>query len=391
MSAPLDGVRVLELGQIITAPLAGMMLADLGADVLKIENPEGGDPFRAFRGGAYSPHFTAYNRNKRSMTLNLRAREGRDIALRLIERADVLLDNFRPDVLPRLGLGPAVLQRTNPRLIHASITGFGADGPYVERPAFDTVGVALSGMGSLFFDAEHPDVRGPTIVDNVSGMYAAYGILGALYERARTGAGRRVEVNMLEAAIAFMPDPFANYHQLGLPQGPYSRSSSSQSYALRCTDGKLIAVHLSSLQKFWQGLVRAIERPELETDPRFLTRMDRLANYLVLRGELAASFAKRDRADWMARLAAEDVPFAPVNDVSDVASDPQVQHLGVFHELEHPTQGRQKAIRRPVRIDREREPLCAAAPTLGEHTERVLADLGIGKEECERLRGGGVV
>ncbi len=388
---PLEGVRVLELGQIITAPLAGMMLADLGAQVIKIENPQGGDPFRSFRGGQYSPHFTAFNRNKRSITLNLQHAEGKAIALKLIAGSDVLLENFRPDVMARLGLDTATLASTNARLIHASITGFGADGPYVERPAFDTVGTALSGMGSLFFDPDDPQVRGPTIVDNVSGMYTAYGILGALFERVRTGKGRRIEVNMLEAAMAFMPDSFANFHQLDLPQGPYSRSSASQSYALRCGDGKLVAIHLSSPEKFWQGLTRAINRPALAKDPRFATRMDRVQNYQVLREVLAESFLARKQDEWIRLLSAEDVPCAPVYGLGEVENDPQVRHLETFYATTHPTQGPQIGIHRPVRIDGGRGPIDGAAPTLGEHTAAVLKELGYGAEEVATLRGSGVV
>ncbi len=388
---PLEGVRVLELGQIITAPLAGMMLADLGAQVIKIENPHGGDPFRSFRGGQYSPHFTAYNRNKRSITLNLQHAEGKAIALKLVAGTDVLLENFRPDVMGRLGLDAVTLAAANPRLIHASITGFGAGGPYVERPAFDTVGMALSGMGSLFFDSDDPQVRGPTIVDNVSGMYTSYGILGALFERVRTGKGRRIEVNMLEAAIAFMPDPFANFHQLDMPQGPASRSSASQSYALRCSDGKMVAIHLSSPEKFWEGLTRAMGRPDLRSAPRFATRMDRMQHYQALREELAKTFLTRPRDEWIRLLAAEDVPSAPVYDLSEVEQDPQVRHLETFYAMTHPEQGPQIGIHRPVRIDGERGPTDAAAPTLGEHTAAVLRELGYGEEEVVRLRGSGVI
>ena len=203
MAAALNGVRVLDLGQMITGPLTARLLADMGASVVKIENPEGGDLFRAFRGGRYGGSFISYNRNKRSLTLNLRHAEGKAIALKLIAQADVLVENFRPEVMARLGLDRDTLAVVNPRLIHASITGFGADGPYAQRPAYDTVGIALSGMGSLFFDPEDPQVCGPTLADNVTGMTACQGILGALYERSRTGSGCRVEVNMVEAMIAF--------------------------------------------------------------------------------------------------------------------------------------------------------------------------------------------
>lgn len=391
MATPLDGVKVVELGQMVTGPLATRLLADMGASVIKIENPEGGDLFRAFRSGRYSGNFICYNRNKRSLTLNLRHTEGKAIALKLIAQADVLVDNFRPGVMARLGLDWDTLTAANPRLIHASVTGFGADGPYAQRPAYDAVGIALSGMGSLVFDPEDPQVSGPTLADNITGMTACEGILGALFERERTGKGCRIEVNMVDATIAFMPDPFSNYYKTGEAQGLHTRSSVSQSYALRCSDGKLIAVHLSSPDKFWRGLLRAIERPELGADARFTERMDRAKHYQILRAELAQSFAQRPLAEWVARLSAEDVPFAPVYSIEEVEQDPQVRHLGTFYEIEHPTQGWQKNIRPPVRFNGERGLVHSAAPTLGEHAEAVLAELGIGGDEIARLRAAGVL
>ena len=263
MTAVLKGVKVVELGTMITAPLAAMMLADLGAEVVKVENPKGGDPFRSFRGGIYSPHFVAYNRGKRSVKLDLRTEDGRAALLKLLARADVLIENFRAGVMERLGLTPDVVQAANPRLIHCSITGFGADGPYSARPAYDMVGVALSGIGSLLLDPESPQALGPTIPDNATGMYACYGVLGALFDRERTGKGRRLDVNMLESAIAFIPDPMANYTRVGTLSGPLTRVAASQSYALRCGDGKLIGLHLSSQPKFWEALIKALGRPDL--------------------------------------------------------------------------------------------------------------------------------
>ena len=195
MTEVLKGVRVVELGTMITAPLAGMMLADLGAEVIKIEHPQGGDPFRSFRGGQYSPHFVAYNRGKRSMQLDLGNEAGAAVLHKLLARSDILIENYRAGVMDRLSIGAGSLATTNPKLIHCSITGFGASGPYSGRPAYDSVGLALSGIASLFLDPENPQACGPTIPDNATGMFACYGILGALYERERTGRGRRVEVN----------------------------------------------------------------------------------------------------------------------------------------------------------------------------------------------------
>jgi len=389
--APLEGIRVVEMGTVITAPLAAMMLADLGADVIKVEKPGEGDPFRSFRGSDYSPNFTAYNRNKRSLVLNLRESEGRAIFQKLISAADVLVENFRPGVMERMGLGAETLAAANPRLIHASITGFGADGPYSARPSYDTVGAALSGMTSVFTDERFHDLRGPTITDNVTGMYAACGILGALMRRTQTGRGGRVEVNMLEASVAFIPDLFANYLQLGIAQTPYTRAASSQSYVVRCADGMLLALHLSSPQKFWHALVTAIEQPDLAGDSRFATRIGRVANYLELKTVLDEAFARRDRADWIAQLEHGDVPHAPVLAIGEVGQDPQLVHLGTFGEVTHPEKGTLPTIHSPVTLDRARAPIRRAPPTLGEHTDAILSELGYSARQCEALRTGGTV
>src|SRR5688572_16970515 len=220
MGGVLDDVRVIELTTMITGPLAGMLLDDLGASVVKIENPDGGDPFRYFRGGLYSGHFIAYNRNKRSLSLDLRSPRGKEILLDLVKRADVLIDNFRHGVLDRLSFSDDSLREANPRLIHASITGFGRDGPYANRPSYDAVAQSLSGVLSQFVDPQSPQVGGPTLSDNITGFYCAYGILGALHERERTGKGRRIETSMLEATIAFAPDAFVNHKRYGVPVGP---------------------------------------------------------------------------------------------------------------------------------------------------------------------------
>ena len=385
MTAVLQGVRVIELGTMITAPLAGMMLADLGAEVIKVEPPTG-DPFRSFRGGQYSPHFVAYNRGKRSIKLDLRQDAGRDALLKLIARADILLENYRAGVMTRLGLGPDVLASTNPKLIHCSITGFGPDGPYSERPAYDMVGLALSGIASLLLDPEKPQTSGPTIPDNATGLFACSGILGALYERTRTGRGRRVEINMLEAAIAFVPDPFANHTQLAIKNDPITCVASSHSFEFRCTDGKLLAVHLSSQPKFWEGLLVAIGRTELAQDARFATRDARIENFVELTHVLGETIVTKPRAHWMTLLEANDVPFAPVHNIEDVLDDPQVKHLGTFHTQHHPTQGDIVAIHRPVTIDGAREAHNLPAPTLGEHTGAVLAELGYSDGDIAKLK-----
>ena len=391
MTKVLKGVRIVELGTMITAPLAGMMLADLGAEVIKIEHPQGGDPFRSFRGGQYSPHFVAYNRGKRSMKLDLRNEAGAAVLRKLLARSDILLENYRAGVMDRLSFGAESIAATNPKLIHCSITGFGSSGPYSGRPAYDSVGLALSGIASLLLDPENPQPCGPTIPDNATGMFACYGILGALYERERTGRGRRVEVNMLEAAISFIPDPFANHTQNGIKNDPLTRVASSHSFAFRCADGKLLAIHLSSQPKFWEGMLMAIGRTELADDERFAVREARIKNYVELTHVLAKIFVTRPRAEWMAQLEAEDVPFAPVHNIPEVIDDPQIKHLETFETLRHPTEGDIVSIRRPVRIDGARDGSGLPAPTLGQHTNEVLLELGYDQLGLDKLRAASVI
>lgn len=377
MKDALTDITVIELGTVLTAPLCGMMLADLGARVIKVEHPEGGDPFRRHDGRFYSPHFAAYNRNKESIQLDLQSAEGREDLARLVRQADVLIDNFRAGVLPRLGFTDDRLKSLNPGLIHCSITGFGATGPYRDRPCYDAVATALSGLASQMLDPAAPSVGGPTLSDNITGMYAAYGILGALQARARTGEGARVEVNMLEASIAFSPEGFSQYTSKGAVPSIRSRVAISQSFAFRCADGRLLSLHLSSVEKFWRAFTQAIEHPELLEDPRFATPALRTRHYEELTDLLAPILLTRGSGDWAQRLEAQDIPFATVNSVPEVMADPQVEHLGVFFEVDHHIQGRQTCIHRPVRINGERGPAERAAPALGEHSETIRREFGL--------------
>ncbi|HZT51117.1 MAG TPA: CoA transferase [Stellaceae bacterium] len=371
----LEGVRVIELGAFITAPLAAMMLADLGADVVKVEPPDG-DPFRRGHGGMYGATFLAYNRNKRSLVLDLAAAADQQKLAGLVARADVLVDNYRPGVLARLGLDSAALLRRHPRLVHCSITGFGTTGPYRDRPAFDAVGQALSGIAGLFIDPDEPHCFGPTITDNVTGMYACTGILAALIERGRTGRGRRIEVNMLEASMAFIHDAYTNFTRAGIVGDRFSRVSRSQSIAVRCGDGALLALQLSTREKFWLELCRALAAEDLAADPRFKNHQARVANFRALETALGARFATRPRADWIQRLEATDVPFAPIHRLPDALEDPQVRALGTVLPLEHPKEGAVVTIASPVLVDGARaRPRSAAPPLLGEHTAELLAEL----------------
>jgi crotonobetainyl-CoA:carnitine CoA-transferase CaiB-like acyl-CoA transferase len=373
----LKGVRVVEQGAFISGPCAAMLLGDLGAEVIKVERPDGGDPFRAFHGALYSPHYQGYNRNKRSIALDLTNPDDRRVFTGLIERADVFIQNFRPGVAERLGFGAAELQARNPRLIYCSITGFGDSGPYVDRPAYDTVAQAMSGYLSLMLDPAQPRMTGPAVADTLTGLYAAYGILGALYERERSGTGRTVDVSMIAAMAHFCIEPFANLFASGASPGPYGRAAVAQAHVYRCADGKLLALHLSSPEKFWTGLIAAIERPDLADDPRFNPRGRRVAQHEALIAELRPVFAARPRAEWMARLERCDVPFAPVYELDEVLGDPHVRDLGLEIAVDHPTEGRFRSIRTPIVYDGERDAAILPPPTLDEHGAAIRAALEV--------------
>ncbi len=372
----LQGIRVVELGNFITGPLAAMMLADLGAEVIKVERPEG-DPFRRGHGSTYGPAFVAYNRNKKSVVIDTHAPEGRADLLALIDTADVLIDNFRPGVIEKLGLAPDVLRARNPRLIQCSITGFGAKGPYRDRPAFDTVGQALSGVASFLIEPDAPESFGPTVADNATGMYAAYGVMGALVERGRTGLGRRIEVNMLESAMAFIQDAYTNFTMAGIVGSKYSRIVRSQCFAFRCADDRLIGIHLSTTEKFWRELVETLGATELLEDERFRTHQTRVGHYHQLKDLLAARFLTRPRGEWMALLDQSDVPFSPIHNVKEALEDPQVVALGVAVEMEHSQMGKVTSVACPLLVDGAR-PMAQmqAPPMIGEHTREVLGALG---------------
>jgi crotonobetainyl-CoA:carnitine CoA-transferase CaiB-like acyl-CoA transferase len=342
-----------------------MMLADLGADVVKVESPTG-DPYRSYQGGQFSPHFQAYNRNKRSIALDLNGAADRRIFDELIAGADVYIQNFRPGTAERLGAGRQRLQDLNPQLIYCSISGFGASGPYADRPSYDSVAQALSGFLSVVVDPERPRFLGPALADAITGIYAAYGVLGALFERSRTNRGRLVEVSMLEAMAHFAVEPFAAFFALGRAPTSSDRPRLAQAYILRTADGGLIAIHLSSLEKFWEGLVSALAAPAIGSDERFRTRQGRIDNYEALGAALDAQFSRHPLQHWVECLGGNDVPFAPIHRIDEVVQDPQVRHLGLVVPVERAHGGKQ-AVRPAVQFDGARATRVTTAPLLDEH------------------------
>jgi crotonobetainyl-CoA:carnitine CoA-transferase CaiB-like acyl-CoA transferase len=369
----LKGVRIVEQGTFITGPCTGIMLADLGADVIKVESPDG-DPYRAYQGGNYSPHFQAYNRNKRSLALDMKQGSDRAVFDMLIREADVFIQNFRPGAADRLGAGAKRLQELNPKLVYCSISGFGADGPYVERPSYDSVAQALSGFLSVVVDESRPRFLGPALADAITGIYASYGVLGALFDRSRTGKGRVVEVSMLEAMAHFTVEPYAAYFSLGTVPRSQDRPRLAQAHILRTKDGGLVAIHLSSLEKFWTGLLAALNAPELGADPRFSTRLLRIDNYDALGAELDRRFQQGTVAEWVERMGGSDVPFAPINRVDAAVNDPQVKHLGLMVPVENP-HAATHAVRPAVQFDGQRADGVRAAPLLNEHGAAIRASL----------------
>jgi crotonobetainyl-CoA:carnitine CoA-transferase CaiB-like acyl-CoA transferase len=388
MAAPLTGIRVVEQGTFITGPCAGMMLADLGADVIKVESPAG-DPYRSYQEGLFSPHFQAYNRNKRSVVLDLGKEADRPMFDQLIASADVYIQNFRPGTAERLSAGAERLLGLNPRLVYCSISGFGSSGPYADRPSYDSVAQALSGFLSVVVDPERPRFMGPALADAITGIYASYGVLGALVGRGRDGRGSHVEVSMLEAMAHFAVEPFSAYFALGQAPRSSDRPRLAQAHILRTADGGLVAIHLSSLDKFWHGLTRALGAEALASDARFATRLLRIEHYDALGKSLDALFSARNTAEWVEIMARHDVPFAPIQSIAQVVDDAQARHLGLIvpvqgaHAAEKPggkNHGGDRAVRPAVQFNGERATRVRTAPLLDEHgtsiREALTCDLG---------------
>ncbi len=375
MTEVLRGLNVVEMGTFITGPAAAMYLGDLGADVIKVERPGTGDPFRAYKGELYSPHYQTFNRNKRSIELDTSNPSDLEVFDDLIRNADVFIQNFRPGVAEKLGAGEARLRALNPRLIYCSISGFGRTGPASHRPGYDTVSQAASAFLSVLIPSEHPRIIGPAIGDNVTGFYTAFGVLAALFERHRTGRGRLLEVSMLEAMSHFNLDAFTHFFAAGEIMDPHSRPSVSQSYIFRCADKGRIAIHLSSPEKFWQGLAAAIDRPNLFDEPLFSERHNRIKNQEKIVEYLAPIFSARPRAEWCVRLEANEVPYSPVYSTNEALEDPQAKHLQLAVEMSHPIKGKTKTVRPPYNFDGERILDVRPPPTLGEHNDEIRREV----------------
>lgn len=395
MPAPLEELLVIDLTRALAGPYCTLMLADLGARVIKIETPDGGDDTRGW-GPPFiqgeSAYFLGVNRNKESLTLNLKEPDGRQVLWRLVGRADVLVENFRAGTMERLGFGYAGVHTANPRLVYASITGFGQDGPYRERTAYDLI---LQGMGGLMGTTGEeggPPVKvGIAVTDIAAGMFAASGILAALRVRDRTGRGQLVDVAMLDSQVAWMTYQAGYYFATG--ENPKRLGSAHQTLvpyqAFRTQDG-YVNVAVGS-EGIWSRFVEAMAIPDVAGDPRFRTNADRVSNRETLIALLSPIFAARTTAAWVAVLEPAGVPAGPIYLMSDLFNDPQVRHRRMLQEVEHPKAGRIRQTGVPIKLSETPGRLAAAPPVLGQHTDSVLRELGYGDQEIDGLRRRGAV
>ncbi len=372
---PLTGIRVLELGRYIAAPFAGRQLAELGATVLKVEDPDGGDPMRGWEGGTrpYSPQFAAYNHSKHAVTLDLRSPDGLQALRDLATEADVLLENFRPGVMDRLGLSADRLAADNPALVYCSLTGFGDTGPYARRPTYDTVVSAMSGLYSVLLPTGSAAPVGPAMSDLLAGLFAVQGVLAALHARERSGRGQRVDVTMLGAAIGFLGEAVTSATETRTPIEPNTRQRRAQAYGAIASDDLAFVVHLSVPDKFWRALCSAMGRPDWLDDGRLATRQDRYDNYGVLERLIREQARTRTRDEWFAAFLAHDLPHAPLNTFLDLARDEQVAAMNLLVGAEMPGGAEPMTFVGPAaRFSATPTGPPTAAPLLGADNDRVL-------------------
>jgi len=391
MSGALAGIKVIEAASYVTGPFAAQLLADMGAEVIKIEEPLRGDPFRGWGERNYAATFCSLNRNKKSVTLDLRKNEGRDIALQLAGKADVLIQNFRPGIMDKRGLGYDDLKKINSKIVYCSISGFGPSGPYRDMPGYDTVGQARSGLLSLVTDPGKPQGMGISFSDHLTGMYACYGVLGALMHRMLSGEGQHVETSLLRASVSFLSENAARYFETGRVPRRKHRTTTAGVFAFEDQDGLPFVLHMSSPDKFWFGLFEVVGKSEWAHDTRFNNRRGRVEHYDDLVEKLTPIFKNGRRADWLRRLTEKDVPAAPINTLDEVFADPQVRSYGFPIEVEHPKMGKIKLIGNAVDMSRTPPKIHRPPPVLGEHTEEILGTLGYDSARISALRSQGVV
>jgi CoA:oxalate CoA-transferase len=393
-SLPLAGIRVVDLTRVLSGPFCSMLLGDLGADIIKVETPGEGDTVRHQGAGrdGLSWYFANYNRNKRSITLNLRTDEGREILARLIAKADVLLDNYRPGVLSAMGFTAARLHELNPRLVQGSITGFGGTGPYRDRPSFDFIAQAMSGFMSVNGGADQPPMRsGPPVSDLVAGLYAALGVVAGLLREDRTGHGGSASVSLTGGLISFLGFMATDYLATGrLPQRTGNDHPIGSPYGLfRTADGEIAIAPAG--EAMYQRLLRALNAEDLRERPEFATNALRAGNRAAINAEIEARTMHETSAHWICLLNEAGVPCSQVMHLDQVFADPQVIDQQAVVTVEHPGHGSVSMLGSALHVDGAPLPVRLPAPRLGEHTAEVLRELGFAAVEIDQLRERGVV
>jgi crotonobetainyl-CoA:carnitine CoA-transferase CaiB-like acyl-CoA transferase len=391
----LEGVKVVELAQIMAGPTCGMLLADMGADVIKVEKLPGGDDTRSYsepQVKGESAAFMILNRNKRGIAVNLKTAGGLEVVKRLLADADVVTENYRKGTLEKLGLGYGVLQKLNPRLVYCAISGYGRTGPYADKGGFDLIAQGFSGLMSITGEPGGPPVKsGTPVADINAGIFAALGIVSALLARARTGCGQMVETSLMEAGIQQTYWQAAIYFATGVNPGPSGSAHilTAPYQAFPTADGW---INLGGAnQSNWERIVKAIGMPELAADPRFTTNTDRMRNLSALTPLLGDALKKKPSAHWVAEFEAAGVPVGPVNRIGDMLADPQVKARDMVVETEHPKAGRVKGIGHPIKFTDTPGEMKRPAPLLGQHTREVLGGLGYSDAEIDALARDGAV
>tara|TARA_B100000676_G_scaffold140950_1_gene139604 strand:+ start:5430 stop:6581 length:1152 start_codon:yes stop_codon:yes gene_type:complete len=377
--APLEGIRVVELCQIAAGPFCGMLLADMGADVIKVESPGTGDGMRQWPPitDGYSENFASVNRNKRSVELNLKDPDDVARARALVRTADVVIENFRPGVLDRLGLGYADLKQVQPKLVFCSVSAYGQTGPRSRQGGFDLTMQAMAGVMSVTGEPDAPPVKcGVPISDFAAGLYAAYAVTAALRDVERHGRGVQIDIPMLGATLgiaALQTSEFFGNEKNPRPLGSaHPRNAPYQ--AFRCSDGYFAMA--AGNDKLWASVCDVVERPELSKDTRFLSTADRAANQVELKDILEEAFVQSSAEEWLARFNEAGVPCAPINQYSDALADPQVQHMGLVQPLTLPNGAQTRTVVSPILMDGASAGVRLPPPKLGEHNDEVFAELG---------------
>ena len=389
----LQGIRILDLSRVIAGPYCAALLGDLGADVIKLERPGRGDDLRALRGkGEMSASFAAVNRNKRGIAVDLQKPEGARLAFDLARRADAVIENFLPGVAERLGLGYAAVRAANPSVVYASVTGFGQTGPLARKPGYNTIAQGMSGLMALTGMPGEPPTRVGGSVSDVAASYMAFGMVNAaLVHRFRTGEGQHVDVSLVGASLGLLPDPVAIYFDTGeRPRRAGNRNLHlSPAEAFQAKDGFVNVVLMNPEQ--WGRFCAALGDPAMETDPRFATNATRLEHHAAFKARVEAVLGTASSAEWVRRLEAGGIAAGPIYEFHEVFEDPQVRHLGLVAEVEQPGAGKVKMLTFPGRASRTPPRIARPAPLLGQHTAEVLAELGLAREEIDRLVAAGVV